>query len=169
MTSRACTSSFVCDRQIAQSRVPSGTPGTRTVSRPYHGASRPAFGTLGGRVSLPKPLKRPTQDRAKFTVQALYDGFVRICVRDGWDSVSMRALAEETGYAVGTLYEYFPNRDALLSGYVRHAIEARLELAREQACIPDLVAGGAGRTPRTRHARHRPSRTAAAPAGAGTA
>jgi AcrR family transcriptional regulator len=109
------------------------------VSRPYHGASQPAFGTPGGRVSLPKPLKRPMQDRAKFTVQALYDGFVRICVRDGWDSVSTRALAEETGYAVGTLYEYFPNRDALLSGYVRHAIEARLELAREEACIPDLV------------------------------
>jgi len=109
------------------------------VSRPYHGASRPAFGTLGGRFSLPKPLKLPTQDRAKFTVQALYDGFVRICVRDGWDAMSMRALADETGYAVGTLYEYFPNRDALLAGYVRHAIEARLELAREQACIPDLA------------------------------
>ena len=109
------------------------------MSRSYHGAGRPVFGTPGERVSLPKPLKRPVQARAKFTVQALYDGFVRICVRDGWDSVSMRALAEETGYAVGTLYEYFPNRDALLSGYVRHAVEARLALARERACIPDLA------------------------------
>jgi hypothetical protein len=39
------------------------------VSRSYRGAGRSVFGTLGGRVSLPKPLKRPTQDRAKFTVR----------------------------------------------------------------------------------------------------
>jgi AcrR family transcriptional regulator len=73
-----------------------------------------------------KPLKRPVQERAKFTVEAIYGAFVRIWRRDGWAGVSTRAVALEAGVSTGTLYEYFPNREALLSGYVRHCIEATL-------------------------------------------
>ena len=73
-----------------------------------------------------KPLKRPVQERAKFTVEAIYGAFVRIWRRDGWSGVSTRAVALEAGVSTGTLYEYFPNREALLSGYVRHCIEATL-------------------------------------------
>lgn len=72
----------------------------------------------------PKPLKRPAQARAKFTVQAIYDAFVRIWRRDGWAQLTTRAVALETGISVGTLYEYFPNKQALLSGYVRHCLES---------------------------------------------
>lgn len=72
----------------------------------------------------PKPLKRPAQARAKFTVQAIYDSFVRIWQRDGWTRLTTRAVALETGVSVGTLYEYFPNKQAMLSGYVRHCIES---------------------------------------------
>ena len=73
-----------------------------------------------------KPLKRPVQERAKFTVEAIYGAFVRIWRRQGWSGVSTRAVALEAGVSTGTLYEYFPNREALLSGYVRHCIEATL-------------------------------------------
>ena len=73
-----------------------------------------------------KPLKRPVQERAKFTVEAIYGAFVRIWRREGWAGVSTRAVALEAGVSTGTLYEYFPNREALLSGYVRHCIEATL-------------------------------------------
>src|SRR5687768_6269239 len=79
----------------------------------------------------PKPLKRPAQARAKFTVQAVYDAFVRIWQRDGWARLTTRGVALETGISVGTLYEYFPNKQALLSGYVRHSIE-RLVAALER-------------------------------------
>jgi AcrR family transcriptional regulator len=73
-----------------------------------------------------KPLKRPVQERARFTVEAIYGAFVRIWCRDGWSSVSTRAVALEAGVSTGTLYEYFPNREALLSGYVRYCIDATL-------------------------------------------
>jgi AcrR family transcriptional regulator len=73
-----------------------------------------------------KPLKRPVQERAKFTVVAIYGAFVRIWQREGWSGVNTRAVALEAGVSTGTLYEYFPNREALLSGYVRHCIEATL-------------------------------------------
>ncbi|MEY4564772.1 MAG: hypothetical protein RLZZ618_4049, partial [Pseudomonadota bacterium] len=47
-----------------------------------------------------KPLKRPTQARAKVTVQAVFDAFVRIWQREGWAGVSTRAVALETGIAI---------------------------------------------------------------------
>jgi AcrR family transcriptional regulator len=79
-------------------------------------------------VSAPraKPLKRPSQARARFTVQAIYDAFVRIWKAEGWERLTTRAVALETGISVGTLYEYFPNKQALLSGYVRHGMDALL-------------------------------------------
>jgi AcrR family transcriptional regulator len=82
---------------------------------------------------LPKPRKRPIQDRAKFTIEAIYDAFVRIWKRDGAGAVTMRAVAEEAGFAIGTLYEYFPNKTALHSGYIRHAIDGLLARIDRQA------------------------------------
>lgn len=86
-----------------------------------------------------KPLKRPTQARGKFTVQAIYDAFVRIWNAHGWEGVTTRAVALETGIAVGTLYDYFPDKEALLSGYVRHCIEALLaRIDTEVVAPPDI-------------------------------
>lgn len=83
-----------------------------------------------------KPLKRPLQARAKFTVQAIYDAFVRIWRVHGWEGVTTRAVALETGISVGTLYDYFPNKDALLSGYVRYCMDCLLQAIDEQAVRP---------------------------------
>jgi len=79
-------------------------------------------------VSAPraKPLKRPSQARARFTVQAIYDAFVRIWQAQGWERLTTRAVALETGISVGTLYDYFPNKQALLAGYVRHSMDELL-------------------------------------------
>ena len=83
-----------------------------------------------------KPLKRPTQARAKFTVQAIYEAFVRIWQRDGWERLTTRAVALEAGVAVGTFYDYFPSKTALYSGYVRHCIESLVQAVDEQAVQP---------------------------------
>ncbi|MDN8617658.1 TetR/AcrR family transcriptional regulator [Variovorax ginsengisoli] len=87
-----------------------------------------------------KPLKRPTQARGKFTVQAIYDAFVRIWEAEGWDGVTTRAVALETGIAVGTLYDYFPDKEALLSGYVRHCVEALLARLDADVVAPPAAA-----------------------------
>ncbi len=93
-------------------------------------------------ATRPKPLKRPSQARARFTVQAIFDAFVRIwqqaeaAKKDGWAAVSTRAVALEAGVSVGTLYEYFPSKEALLSGYVRHCMEALLQAIEQQAVQP---------------------------------
>ena len=71
-----------------------------------------------------------------FTVQAIYDAFVRIWRQRGWAGVSTRAVALETGISVGTLYDYFPNKAALLSGYVRHCMDQLLLAIEQQAVAP---------------------------------
>ena len=83
-------------------------------------------------ASPAKPLKRPSQARARFTVQAIYDAFVRIWQAEGWERLTTRAVALETGISVGTLYEYFPNKQALLSGYVRHGMDVLLAAIEKQ-------------------------------------
>lgn len=95
-------------------------------------------GTPASEAAKPrtKPLKRPSQARAVFTVEAIYQALVRIWQRDGWAGVTTRAVALEAGFAVGTLYEYFPSKQALLSGYVRHSIEQLLARIDEQAIAP---------------------------------
>jgi AcrR family transcriptional regulator len=74
-----------------------------------------------------KPLKRPSQARAIFTVEAIYQAFVRIWQRNGWAGLTTREVALEAGVAVGTLYDYFPSKEALLSGYIRHQLDALLQ------------------------------------------
>ena len=84
-----------------------------------------------------QPRKRPRQRRSRFTVLAIFDAFVRIWSRDGPAAATMRNVALESGFAIGTLYEYFPNVDALLIAYARHLADTALarldaELARAE-------------------------------------
>lgn len=100
------------------------------MQKPYHRDAGSKFGTAKGpaKAAKPrlKPLKRPAQARAKATVRGIYDAFVRIMRRDGWKAVTTRAVAAEAGIAVGTLYDYFPSKLAILSGYERHAVDELL-------------------------------------------
>lgn len=84
-----------------------------------------------------KPRKRPTQARARMTVQAIFDSYVRIWQRDGWEKLTTRAVALEAGVAIGTLYDYFPSKEALHSAYVRHCIETLIQTVDEKVVQPD--------------------------------
>ena len=114
------------------------------MSRVYQPRKNRGFGNrradAAGRANeRNKPLKRPLQGRAKFTVQAIYDAFVRIWRTEGWAGITTRAVALDTGISVGTLYDYFPNKHALLSGYMRHAIETLVtRIEREVVEVTDL-------------------------------
>ncbi|MBV7570716.1 TetR/AcrR family transcriptional regulator [Pseudomonas sp. PDM27] len=87
------------------------------------GNTRGGSPTLNSRA---KPLKRPSQARAILTVEAIYEAFVRIWQRNGWSRLTTRDVALEAGVAVGTLYDYFPSKKALLSGYIRHRLDVLL-------------------------------------------
>ncbi len=62
------------------------------------------------------PRKVPTQARSKAMVEALLDATTRILVKEGYDALSTNRVARAAGVSVGSLYQYYPSKEALVRG-----------------------------------------------------
>jgi AcrR family transcriptional regulator len=60
-----------------------------------------------------KPRKTPVQRRSAHTVEAVLEAAARILEKHGLAACTTNAVAERAGVSIGSLYQYFPNRDAL--------------------------------------------------------
>jgi AcrR family transcriptional regulator len=49
-------------------------------------------------------------------VETLFEATARILVREGYDRASTNRIATEAGVSVGSLYQYFPSKEALVAG-----------------------------------------------------
>jgi AcrR family transcriptional regulator len=68
-----------------------------------------------------KPRKNASQNRSRATVDALVEATARILVREGFDKASTNRIAEVAGVSVGSLYQYFPGKEALVAAVIdRH-------------------------------------------------
>jgi AcrR family transcriptional regulator len=68
-----------------------------------------------------KPRKQASQDRSRATVAALVEATARILVAEGFDKASTNRIAERAGVSIGSLYQYFPSKEALVLAVVeRH-------------------------------------------------
>lgn len=65
-----------------------------------------------------KPRKTPTQARALRTVDALLDATAQVLVSEGWGKTTTNKVAERAGTSIGTLYEYFPSKEALVTAVI---------------------------------------------------
>lgn len=73
------------------------------------------------RKPLTKPRKIASQERSRATVDALVEATARILVREGFDKASTNRIAEVAGVSVGSLYQYFPGKEALVAAVIeRH-------------------------------------------------
>jgi AcrR family transcriptional regulator len=76
------------------------------------------------RRPLTKPRKTAAQARSRATVDALVEATARILVRDGFDRASNNRIAAEAGASVGSLYQYFPSKEALVAAVIaRHSAD----------------------------------------------
>lgn len=67
------------------------------------------------------PRKSPTQARAHATVEVILEATIQVLVAQGLEKLTSARVAERAGLSVGTLYQYYPNKQALLSAVVvRH-------------------------------------------------
>jgi AcrR family transcriptional regulator len=74
------------------------------------------------RQPLTKPRKDASQARSRATVDALIEATARILVREGFDKASTNRIAETAGVSVGSLYQYFPSKEALVAAVIlRHS------------------------------------------------
>jgi AcrR family transcriptional regulator len=80
--------------------------------------------------------KEPRQARAQATVGAILEATVQILDREGLEAATMAHIAEVAGVSVGSIYQYFSHRDAILN-----ALQDR-EFARALTLVQELLADG---------------------------
>src|SRR5438046_3014993 len=67
------------------------------------------------------PRKAPRQSRSQATVTAILDATAHILLERGFAQTSTNAVAERAGVSVGSLYQYFSNKDELIEAlHARH-------------------------------------------------
>src|SRR5262245_43623544 len=70
------------------------------------------------------PRKIASQKRSRLTVAALLQATARILVKDGYDRASTNKIAAAAGVSIGSLYQYFPTKEAVVAALIeRHTEE----------------------------------------------
>jgi AcrR family transcriptional regulator len=72
--------------------------------------------------------KQPQQARAQETVRAILEATVQILDREGLDAATTTRIAEVAGVSIGSLYQYFSHRDAILGALQDREFERTLAL-----------------------------------------
>ena len=78
--------------------------------------------------------KTTRQARSAVTVDAIFDGAVQVLLSDGPTRLTTTRVAQRAGVSVGTLYQYFPNKRALLYAALERHLAMLVE-SLEAACL----------------------------------
>jgi len=89
------------------------------------------------RKPLPKrapaldPRKHAAQERSRATVDALIEATARVLVKEGFERASTNRIAAEAGVSIGSLYQYFPTKEALVAAVIERHKTAMLDMLRD--------------------------------------
>ena len=83
--------------------------------------------------TLPDPRKRPRQARSVTTFEAILEAAARILESLDFAGFNTNAVAELAGVSIGSLYQYFPSKDALIVELIRR------ERAKLSNCIVEAI------------------------------
>ncbi len=87
--------------------------------------------------TLRAPRKTPQQSRSQATVDAILDAAAHLFCESGFDTATTNAIAERAGVSIGSCYQYFPNKLALLEALRERHIKGLWEAigaACDEAC-----------------------------------
>jgi len=80
-----------------------------------------------------KSRKSPVQARSTATVEAIFEATVQVLLQSGPERLTTIRVAARAGVSVGTLYQYYPNKQALLFAVLSRHLRLVVE-ALERAC-----------------------------------
>ena len=69
------------------------------------------------------PRRRPSQDRSRDRVERILDATAALLGDTPVDKITTAAIAEEAGVPIGSVYQYFPNKLAVLAELARRVME----------------------------------------------
>ena len=84
------------------------------------------------RAAATTPRKLPRQQRSQDTVAALLEATARVLIRDGYDRASTNRIAEAAGVSIGSLYQYFPSKEAIVAALIERESDAQFQLVAER-------------------------------------
>lgn len=70
-------------------------------------------------VTTLKPRRQPRQERARATCEAVLQAASSILKHDGRKALTTNHVAARAGVSVGSLYQYFPGKEAILAALIR--------------------------------------------------
>src|SRR6187431_1854665 len=72
-------------------------------------------------VSL-NPRKKPQQRRSRDTIDSIFEATIQVLLANGFDKITTIQIADRAGVSIGSLYQYFPNKRALMAAVVRRHV-----------------------------------------------
>jgi len=69
------------------------------------------------------PRKNPKQERSRATVDAILEATARVLVEVGYERASTNRIAHVAGVSIGSLYQYFPGKEALVAALVERHVD----------------------------------------------
>lgn len=70
-----------------------------------------------------QPRRQPKQDRSRATVEAVLDAVTRVLARSGMAAVTTNRIAEMAGVSIGSVYQYFPDKQAIFDALHERHVE----------------------------------------------
>lgn len=83
--------------------------------------------------STSEPRKSPVQARSTASVEAILMATIQVLLKVGKENLTTTRVAARAGVSVGTLYQYFPNKSALLRAALQRHLD-EVGLALETVC-----------------------------------
>lgn len=80
-----------------------------------------------------QPRKTPVQARSAFTVEAIHEATIQVLLELGAERLTTIRVAARAGVSVGTLYQYYPNKQSLLFAVLERHLQHVVD-AVERAC-----------------------------------
>ncbi|WP_348754179.1 TetR/AcrR family transcriptional regulator [uncultured Aquincola sp.] len=113
--------------------------------------------SAGARRTLPQPRKAPRQARSQAMVEAILEATARVLAERGYAGTNTNRVAERAGVSVGSVYQYFPNKDSLITAlHERHGAQMYAAIAEVLAAErPDGLRGHVQAMVRALLAAHR--------------
>lgn len=88
-----------------------------------------------------EPRKTPMQARSTVTVESISEAAIQVLLSHGAERLTTTRVADRAGVSVGTLYQYYPNKQSLLFAVLENHfnnVVSRVEAACERACHKPL-------------------------------
>ncbi|MBW1881505.1 MAG: TetR/AcrR family transcriptional regulator [Deltaproteobacteria bacterium] len=88
--------------------------------------------------SVAFPRRKPTQERSRATVDAIVEAAARVFEARGYAHTTTNHIAERAGVSIGSLYQYFPNKDSILVALLEHHADDGARLIAELAARAEV-------------------------------